>query len=106
MKMFALLSVMSAFTVQAALAQPDGDPAAGKARYAENCVNCHGRSGRGLAEFPAIAGQDKAYIANRLTQYRAKETVGPDAAVMWSMAGELSDANIADIAAYVAATFK
>lgn len=106
MKLIATLAVLVAFKAEPASAQLAGDPTAGKARFLENCVNCHGKSGRGISEFPAIAGRDAEYIAHRLTQYRGKEQVGPDAAVMWSLAGELSDATIADIAAYVSATFK
>ena len=111
MKIIGLLGVMTALAVQpalgqAALAQADGDPAAGQTRYAVNCISCHGRTGKGVAEFPSLIGRDRGYIANRLTQYRGKTEVGPNSAVMWSMAEELSDATIADVAAYVSATFK
>lgn len=106
MKVVCLLGFMTALAMQPALAQADGDPAAGQTRYAVNCITCHGRTGKGVAEFPALVGRDRNYIANRLTQYRGKTEVGPDSAVMWSMAEELSDTTIADLAAYVSATFK
>ncbi|MEL6267768.1 MAG: c-type cytochrome [Pseudomonadota bacterium] len=84
---------------------PAGDVAAGETRYAVNCVNCHGRAGKGLASFPAIAGRDAAYIAQRLTQYRGGEQVGWNTALMRAQAIELTDEEIADLAAYIAATF-
>ena len=84
----------------------DGDAAAGETRYMENCVNCHGKAGKGMASFPSIAGRDASYIADRLTQYRAKEKVGPNSAIMMSLAGDLSDDDIANLAAYVSTTFR
>ena len=106
MKVVALLGVMMASAVQPALAQAGADPAAGQTRYAVNCITCHGVKGKGIAEFPPLIGRDREYITHRLTQYRGKIEVGPDSAVMWSMAAELTDATIADVAAYVSATFK
>ena len=106
MKTLALFGLIAALAIQPALAEPDGDPSAGQARYGVNCITCHGRTGKGLAEFPALAGRDRDYIAQRLTQYRGKTEIGPDSAVMWSMAEELSDTTIADIATYVSTTFK
>ncbi len=82
------------------------DIAAAETMYAENCAQCHGRTGRGLASFPRIAGNDAAYIANRLMQYRAGETVGPNSPLMWPVAGPLSDREIADLAAFVATDFQ
>lgn len=83
----------------------EGDIAAGAQRYKVNCVNCHGRTGRGMASFPSISGRDAAYVSDRLTSYRAREMVGPNSALMFSLAGELTDQEISDLAAYVAATF-
>ena len=82
------------------------DIAAGKSRYALNCINCHGRAGKGMASFPALVGRDAEYIAGRLNQYRAREKVGPNSAIMMSLSGDLSDADIANLAAYIAATFQ
>lgn len=83
-----------------------GDIAAGETRYAETCVTCHGRTGRGLGSFPSIKGRDVAYVVERLTQYRAGERVGPNSMLMIPMAAELSDAEITDLAAYVATAFR
>ncbi len=106
MKMPALIAALSLLMLQPALALEAGEPAAGQTRYGANCINCHGKTGKGLAEFPALVGLDGVHVAQRLTRYRSKEELGPNSAVMWSIAGELSDADIANIAAYVSATFK
>jgi mono/diheme cytochrome c family protein len=83
-----------------------GDVAAGEERYLVNCVNCHGREGKGMASFPAIQGRDAEYIADRLTTYRAREMVGPNSAIMMSLTGDLSDEDIANLAAYISTTFE
>jgi cytochrome c553 len=77
------------------------DIAAGEKRYNVNCVNCHGNGGQGMASFPAIQGRDAAYIADKLETYRAREMVGPNSAIMMSLAGELSDDEIANLAAFI-----
>ncbi|MDZ7714022.1 MAG: c-type cytochrome [Rhodovibrio sp.] len=100
-----LLAVIAACALPTADAAA-GDVKAGEARYKVNCVNCHGKQGQGMASFPAIAGRDAAYIADRLNSYRAREMVGPNSAIMMSLARDLSDAEIADLAAYIATTLE
>ncbi|AGA31893.1 cytochrome c, class I [Thioalkalivibrio nitratireducens DSM 14787] len=82
-------------------APSDGDAERGEERYAA-CVSCHGAEGEGMGIFPKIAGQGADYIAERLGQYRAGETVGPNTALMAPHASGLSDEAIADLAAYIA----
>ena len=109
MKKPLLLAGLAAFAATTGLAgagmAPDGDVAAGEQRYKVNCVNCHGRTGRGMASFPSISGQDAAYVSDRLMAYRAREMVGPNSALMFSLAGELSDQDIADLAAFISTAF-
>lgn len=103
-----LLAVSAALTLGMAEAQAGdaaGDAEAGAERYAENCVNCHGPTGKGMASFPPLIGRDAAYITDRLTTYRAGEDVGPNSAIMQSLVGELTDEEIANLAAYVSETF-
>ncbi len=78
-----------------------GNIEAGKARYAENCGNCHGPAGMGLASYPKIAGKEIAYIIDRLETYRAGIEIGPNSALMIMMAQPLSDVEIANLAAYL-----
>ena len=82
-------------------AAASGDANRGRDRYA-SCISCHGPQGQGMGIFPKISGQTADYIAKRLTQYRAGEMVGPNSPLMMPMASALSDADIADLAAYIA----
>lgn len=76
-----------------------GNPELGRAKSAQ-CVACHGQDGRGTAPgFPTLAGQYADYLAFALRQYRSGERNNP---VMAPFAANLSDADIADLAAYYA----
>jgi cytochrome c553 len=101
------LSIAFAGTVLASFATVGqaADIAAGASRYNVNCVNCHGNAGQGMASFPAIQGRDAAYIAEKLETYRAREMVGPNSAIMMSLSSDLSDDDIANLAAFIADRF-
>ena len=103
MNMRLLLAIATVLTFSSAEAR-DGDALAGQARYSETCVNCHGPSGRGMASFPPLAGKNANYITGRLMQYRSGETVGPNSGLMIPMAKDLSDDEIANLAAYLSTT--
>ncbi|WP_018142296.1 c-type cytochrome [Thioalkalivibrio sp. ALJ7] len=85
----------------AAIAVDEGDVERGQSRY-NTCVACHGAQGQGTPVFPALAGRDAEYIADKLVRYRAGETVGDRTALMAPNAANLSDEDIADLAVYVA----
>lgn len=85
----------------AAPAAAAGDVAAGKAKFAA-CAACHGMNGEGQGMFPKVAGQSADVLADKLKKYRAGETVGPMSAMMAPNASGLSDADIADLSAYMA----
>lgn len=77
-----------------------GNPELGRVKSAP-CVACHGEDGRGTAPtFPVLAGQYADYLAHALRQYRSGER---DNVLMAPWAANLSDADIADLAAYYAA---
>jgi len=87
--------LMGSATLQAA------DKSAGEALYAEACAQCHGPSGKGMASFPALSGRDAEYITSRLERYRAGERVGSNSSLMIPNATDLSDDDIANLAAYI-----
>ena len=74
--------------------------AAGKL-LAKNCAACHGETGIGVnPAWPHIAGQKPAYLANTLKAFRAGLRKDP---MMAGVVRGLSDADIANLAAYYAA---
>ncbi|MCK0166490.1 c-type cytochrome [Jannaschia sp. S6380] len=81
------------------------DGVAGEALYQDVCRNCHGPKAQGMASFPKLSDKDADYVAMRLEQYRAGETVGPNTALMAPHAQDLTDVEIADLASYVTTAF-
>lgn len=74
-----------------------GDINAGKEKSAL-CVACHGQNGMGIGPlFPNLAGQKSAYIEKQLKAFKAGDRVDPN---MTTFAKMLSDADIANLAAY------
>jgi len=77
-----------------------GDAAAGKA-LSKNCAACHGETGVGSnPAWPNIAGQKSVYLANTLKAFRAGLRKDP---MMAGVVRGLSDADIANLAAFYAA---
>ena len=74
---------------------------AGVKRYHKSCHNCHGPAGMGVASYPKVSGKDFSYIVDKLNRYRAGEKIGPNSALMISMAKKLSDIEIKILAAYL-----
>ena len=74
---------------------------AGEKRYHKSCHNCHGPAGMGVASYPKVSGKDFSYIVDKLNRYRAGEKIGPNSALMISMAKKLSDIEIQILAAYL-----
>lgn len=105
MRLSMIAVIGAALTLGTAAAQ-GAEPAAGQEIYASVCKNCHGPTGKGMASFPSLAGNDAEYIDTRLTQYRAGETVGPNTLLMSPLAAELSDEDIANLAAYISTEFQ
>ena len=74
-----------------------GDAAAGQA-LAKNCAACHGETGiASNPAWPTIAGQTPGYLVNVLKAFRAGLRKDP---MMAGVARSLSDADIANLAAY------
>ncbi len=82
------------------LANAGGDAAAGKSKAAM-CAGCHGGNGIAIAPmYPNLKGQNAPYIEASLKAYRGKTRTGGQAVMMYGMAAALSDADIANLAAY------
>jgi len=82
------------------IANAAGDAAAGKAKAAI-CAACHGANGIALINtYPNLRGQNEQYIIASLKAFKAKTRTGGQSALMYPMAGMLSDADIENVAAY------
>lgn len=75
------------------------------AQFAAECAQCHGRAARGMASFPSLLGKSEEHLAERLHSYRERERVGPNSMLMFGPAADLSDEDIAALAAYIATEF-
>jgi len=77
-----------------------GDINAGKAKSAV-CAACHGAQGISTAPiYPNLKGQKETYLASALKAYKAGQRGGGMSMLMTPQAANLSDADIANLAAY------
>jgi cytochrome c553 len=94
------LMIVLAGAVCAGEAFAAGDKAAGR-RKALQCQTCHGLDGMSkLPEAPNLAGQPEVYLAKALNEFR-KGVRKND--MMSLVVQQLSDQDVADLAAYYAA---
>lgn len=97
MNTFRIATAISAALIAASA--HGANPAAGKARVEAVCASCHGIRGISASPaFPNLAGQKEDYLRAALTGYRDGTRKNP---IMGNMAASLSDADIADLAAYL-----
>ncbi|MBV1789244.1 cytochrome c4 [Marinobacterium sp. D7] len=81
------------------VAHAAGDAAQGKQKVAV-CAACHGADGNSLApNFPKLAGQNEGYLLKQLTDIKAGDRTVLE---MTGMLNNLSDQDLADIAAFFA----
>jgi cytochrome c553 len=98
MKIFTT-SLLAAALAVASLSALAGDPVAGKAK-AMSCAGCHGVNGiSNNGMWPNLAGQKEAYLASQLQMFKDGRR---NNAMMSAMSKGLSDADIANLAAYYA----
>jgi cytochrome c553 len=91
----AIFVSIGSFAIASAAAE--GDAEAGKAKSI-TCTACHGPDGNSVvAMWPSIAGQHANYLADTLAAFKAGTRSDP---VMTAQAMPLSEADIADLAAY------
>lgn len=94
-KSLGIVCFLSSFQVLAA------DAIAGKMRYNQTCINCHGPAGKGAASYPKISGKEIPYIIDKLETYRSGTKIGPNSGLMIMMAKPLTDEEIANVAEYL-----
>jgi cytochrome c553 len=66
------------------------------------CAVCHGEDLTGVGAIPSISGRSPSYIGRQLADFRAGARNGAMAALMKPVVEKLTDADITDIAAYLA----
>jgi len=94
-----LLSVGSMFMVAIGSAQAAGDPAAGKA-ISTPCAACHGPNGEGKPSLgPKLTGKSEDELLQALKDYKSGKK---DNAMMKAPAANLTDQDMANLAAYYA----
>ena len=77
------------------------DKAAGEGRYKKTCINCHGPTGKGVASYPKISGNEIPYTIENLEACRNEIKQGPNSVLMIMMSVKLTDKEILDLAAYL-----
>jgi cytochrome c553 len=94
------LSILALASALALVASPSyaADAAAGKAKAAEACADCHGDDGKGDDENPSIAGMSVADFTKAMTEYQ-NGTRTKDAK-MAKAAKKMTAADVANLAAY------
>lgn len=98
MRIRALLFSLAALALHP-MAHAAGDIEAGKAAAAP-CVACHGETGaEPISNYPIIAGQHESYLLRSMQAYRDGER---NNAVMAQQMAGMSDAALANLAAYYA----
>jgi cytochrome c553 len=91
------LAVAAAFAFAAAPSPALADAAAGRTK-AQMCAPCHGANGLAVTpNTPHLAGQPEPYLVDQLKAYRSGKRAHE---VMGVVAKSLTDADIADLAAW------
>ena len=93
-----LIAMMFILMLAAGSAQAGGDVANGKT-LSDDCVGCHGDDGLGDEDTPALAGMNAAEHAKKLADFKSGAVESED---MVDYAVDLSEQDIADLAAYYA----
>lgn len=92
--------ILSAALAAGTNAHANGDVVAGQSKSAV-CAACHGADGNSLAPtFPKLAGQHPDYTIKQLAAYKSGARAN---AIMMPQAANLSDQDMADLAAFYAA---
>jgi len=93
-----MIAIMFILMLAAGSVQAGGDVANGKT-LSDDCVDCHGDDGMGDEDTPALAGMNAAEHAKKLADFKSGAVESDD---MVDYAADLSDQDMADLAAYYA----
>ncbi len=98
MKVFSFIVFLSALSLSGQVLAADAG--AGKSAFAaKGCIGCHGPSGVSMNKlYPTLKGKTEAFVQENLTNFRSGARKDP---TMNAMAAALSDADIANLAAYI-----
>lgn len=91
-----VVTLLSVFGIGTAIA--GGDAAAGEGKSG-TCAGCHGADGMGAGDNPKIVGLEEDYFVQQLVAYKTGQR---EHSMMQMFAGQLSDEDMADLAAYYA----
>ena len=92
-----MIAMMFVLMLATGSVQAGGDVAKG-AELASDCADCHGDDGKGDEDVPGIAGMDAAEHAKKLADFKS----GAVESEMTDYVGDLSEQDMADIAAFYA----
>ena len=95
-----IIAMMFILMLAAGSAQAGGDAAKGQ-ELAVDCADCHGDDGMGDEDTPTIAGMDAAEHAQALADFKSGAREDEEENMIDSVA-DLSDQDMADLAAYFA----
>lgn len=97
----AAVATLALLPALAAPAFAGGSVEAGERKIqAKGCVTCHGPDGMGtMPIYPNLAGQSEVYLEQQLKAFRSGRRRGEQMSII---AKDLSDGDIADLAAYYA----
>jgi cytochrome c553 len=95
------LGIVAVVLTAVAASAHAADPEAGKVQYSATCVACHGPGGISVAPiYPNLSGQKDEYLVTQLKAFRDGTRKN---AIMEPMAKGLTDTQIVNLAAYLAA---
>ena len=94
-----LLAIYYASMSPRAAAADPALAAAGKRRYEQSCITCHGLDAKGTEVYPRLAGQQAGYLSQRLLALRTGNAA--PGSIMPDIARTLSDDEIKALVAYL-----
>ena len=72
-----------------------------KSRGIDACISCHSSAAQGIGNFPRLAGQHQAYLAQQLRDFKTGARANDEKGVMQELAQKLSEAEIDSVSGYL-----